>query len=812
MGHRHTSGLIRAAVCAVLVCAAGAFPAAALGGGTEAAAPGPGRLAPVNPEFAAGAVTLDWAPLAGPVHGLGDRPAPHLGFVPPAGGKAAPAGADAAYPASFDLRGTRVTSVKDQGRYGTCWSFASCGSLESWLMPGEEVDFSEDNMVLTAGFDYNTALTGTVQEKIYNTGGNIWMAAAYLARWGGPVWETDDGYGDQVTPPGLSPRRHVHDVYVFSGRASATDNDRIKYAVSTFGGTYVSMSWQSGSEYFDDDTDAYYYDGTASTNHGVLVVGWDDAYPRTDFATEPAGDGAFIVKNSWGTGFGDDGYFYVSYYDTRFGPLYYEATGGYWVNKYAAAFSGVQPVSDYDTIYQYDPLGSVWDYGTGSSDTFWTANRYTAAAASDLEAVGLYANAPDTEYEVWLGPSTGALALAASGTLPHMGFHTVELPSVYPLAAGDPFVVALKVRTPGYSYPAAIESAVAGYSSGATAATGESYESSDGATWYDLAVDGSPANACIKAYTSAPAPTPAVTVTAPTAVSRWPSGSAQTVSWTASPATDGGEFRVWLVNSSTGVWYVSKQVLPEAGRTGYSTTVTAAVPAGTYRAAVYWRPAVGAGSWVSTAKGPAFVVTAVNVTVPSASTVWPVNSTQYVSWNVNPALDGGQFLVALVSPGGVWYVNKLVAGTAAKTSYTTAVNTVVPAGSGYRAAVYWRATPGSGAWTVTHKSAPFTVASLAIGQPTASSGWQRLSLQTVEWTTSPGLPGGQFLVALVSSTGGWYVNRTVAAVAGQTDYEAQVVVSVPVPGVYRAAVYWRPVAGAGAWVLTKKSEGFAVTP
>ena len=87
-----------------------------------------------------------------------------------------------------------MTPVKNQGNYGTCWAFASCGSLESALMPGEALDLSEDNMVLKSGF--------SVGSDLYNAGGNLWMAAAYLTRWGGPVSESDDAYGDAYTPAG----------------------------------------------------------------------------------------------------------------------------------------------------------------------------------------------------------------------------------------------------------------------------------------------------------------------------------------------------------------------------------------------------------------------------------------------------------------------------------------------------------------------------------------------------------------------------------------------------------------------------------
>ncbi len=251
-------------------------------------------------------------------------------------------------------------------------------------------------MVLASGFD-----SGSTATEKYGFGGNIFMATAYLVRWAGPVWEADDAYGDGVTPSGLTPRKHVQEVSWYTARTSATDNDRIKSAVMTYGGTYVSMSWQGssgGSEYFNATTHAYCYNGSAGTNHGVLAVGWDDNYAASNFATAPPGPGAFIVRNSWGAGWGESGYFYVSYYDTKFGR-----------SGYAATFEGAQSATNYDTVYQYDALGDIGEIGTGSSTTFWGANVFTAAADSQLTAAGFYAEAPNTSYEVYEGPSIGSL-------------------------------------------------------------------------------------------------------------------------------------------------------------------------------------------------------------------------------------------------------------------------------------------------------------------------------------------------------------------------------------------------------------------
>ena len=109
------------------------------------------------------------------------------------------------------------------------------------------------------------------------------------------------------------------------------------------------MQWagptQTPSGYWNQNTNSYYYSGSGSSNHAVTIVGWDDNYDKSKFSTVPPGNGAFIVKNSSGSGWGESGYFYLSYYDT-------------FVGKTNAVFTAESPVN-YDHIYQYDPLGMV---------------------------------------------------------------------------------------------------------------------------------------------------------------------------------------------------------------------------------------------------------------------------------------------------------------------------------------------------------------------------------------------------------------------------------------------------------------------
>ena len=267
---------------------------------------------------------------------------------PPAA--AAPGDAQAeASPASYDLVALgKLSPIRDQGRYGTCWAFAALASLESSLLPGAANDFSENNMAQRSGFSLG-----------YGDGGNSYMAAAYLLRWAGPVTEAADPYAPYASSPNPSPENapvgtHVHEFLELPSRSGATDNDDLKWAVMTYGAVYTSMYWKSSA--FRDASDAYYFSGSSGPNHAVTLVGWDDAYPASRFASPPAGPGAFLVRNSWGTSFGQGGYFWVSYHDTTF------ATDN-------AVFAGAETATAGERIYQHDPLGWVASYRpSGAAD------------------------------------------------------------------------------------------------------------------------------------------------------------------------------------------------------------------------------------------------------------------------------------------------------------------------------------------------------------------------------------------------------------------------------------------------------------
>lgn len=372
-------------------------------------------------------------------------------------------------------------TVRSQGKYGTCWALTAAAALEAAMLPDEEILFSADHMALNNSF-----------EVPLDMGGDYYMTMAYLSGWQGPVTEEQDPYGDEYSPADLPPAAHVQEIQLLQN----PEMDEIKEAVFRYGAVQTSLymdreTASSESIYYKEETSGYYYPKKRNASHDILILGWDDDFPGEAFSQLPPGDGAFICQNSWGTGFGEDGIFYVSYWDANIGN-----TG--------LVYSRVDAADNYDGLYQTDDCG--WQGVQGyAQESCWFANVYTAETDEELSAVGFYATGPDTEYEIYLvhdflnPESFEQMKFLQAGKMEYAGYYTVDLRMIEDLSAGERFAVVVKISTPGTENPVAVEYRADEYTKHVVTDGKEGYLSQYGKKWQHTE-ESFGTNVCLKVY------------------------------------------------------------------------------------------------------------------------------------------------------------------------------------------------------------------------------------------------------------------------------------------------------------------------
>ena len=193
-------------------------------------------------------------------------------------------------PASFDWRTQGgATPVKHQGNCGSCWAFCAAAAFESQILiySGLEEDLSEQAVVSCNPLGDDCS------------GG--WMETAYdLFISSGAVRETCMPYHEVDTDPCAQSSCEVA-AYLDSYYYVDETVEAIKTAM--LGGPVACAIAVCGG--FSSYTGGCYEESCSEINHGVLLVGWDDSMC--------GGEGAWILKNSWGPDWGENGYMYIKY-------------------------------------------------------------------------------------------------------------------------------------------------------------------------------------------------------------------------------------------------------------------------------------------------------------------------------------------------------------------------------------------------------------------------------------------------------------------------------------------------------------------
>ncbi len=388
-----------------------------------------------------------------------------------------------ALPGRFDLRNeNKLTKVRHQGQCGCCWAFASTAALESSLLPGERWDFSEQHLIDNHGFVGGPC-----------SGGNIWKALAYYTRWAGPRTEDAFPYIYTTSRKDSSVKKHVQNAVFIPVRSSSTDNSTIKKAVIDYGAVYTNMYFADSC--YHPGYASFYNSGIEEGAHAVAIVGWDDNYSRHNFNTVPPGDGAFIVRNSWGGDWGENGYFYGSYYDAFLGK-----------RKIGAVVKKIESDTNYTRIYEYDPSGCTTTIGY-DSPTAWFANVFTAKSKGKLKAVSFYVVGSINKYKIWIyngvsqnQPKSGKIVSAKRGKLKSPGYFTILLKKQVELRKGDRFSIVVRMNSKNSSYPVPSEYHFKDYTKKLKAKNGQSFISWDGKSWLDTHKWIKKTNVCLKGF------------------------------------------------------------------------------------------------------------------------------------------------------------------------------------------------------------------------------------------------------------------------------------------------------------------------
>lgn len=366
-----------------------------------------------------------------------------------------------ALPSAYDSRNNGyITSVKDQNPWGACWAFAFQGTLEASLIKdgwSAGLDLSEqhlgyftyyrtaDSFGNTSGDQVQIYLRQNVDKGYLDFGGNAQWAVMAMSSWTGAADESVSVY-----PRNTASIRPLNNAIAYQDKVhlqnaswvGTKDRTTMKQWILNYGASYISLVYES--PFFNRNTAAYNYQGYGNMNHAVTLVGWNDTYSKDNFAAgcKPNNNGAWLAKNSYGSTWGDQGYFWISYEDNYLNRS----------DSYAFVMEG-EAADNYEHIYQYD--GTIYDGYVRIQNGYSAGNIYQTASANAngevLEAVSFMSETPNLSYKIQIyrnvrdktNPASGVPVYASeqTGNVSYSGYYTIPLKEKVHLDKGENFSV-----------------------------------------------------------------------------------------------------------------------------------------------------------------------------------------------------------------------------------------------------------------------------------------------------------------------------------------------------------------------------------
>ena len=343
-----------------------------------------------------------------------------------------------------------VTPVLDQKNKPLCWAY-SCADLLSinaavrGYAPGGRTVFSPA-VIARAEYDGLEHRNSGGRSWYDCTGGTDYALIAGAAG-KGIRYQSDIGSvaaAAAMAPAGLYQSSGYVDEYRTSRFSYGTREEavrKIKTWVAEFGA--VGIVAQPGSAY-DSATGVATFDryDNSKYGHAMLIVGWDDG------RAAGSGTGAFRVKNTWGEGWGDGGYAWVSY-ETSFGDSYYAAS----VRTGIAA-------EDFAVLSHAETASLSGSTGAAVGSDIAAVSVYTAADSMTVSEAGFYTSKLGTEAHIRVWAAKGGLSdilarepdAVASGSFDDEGYYLLKLDRELELKAGDTVVSVTTLTSGGMTF------------------------------------------------------------------------------------------------------------------------------------------------------------------------------------------------------------------------------------------------------------------------------------------------------------------------------------------------------------------------